>query len=282
MKRLLPVLLAAAAWGQPQVRFAGVRSSDYGIKPFPTPEAWSGAMQTMAGYFPGSAPLAIWIVGALNGRARGVTLEFPHPDNDTGYGPNFVFSEEDKHEAYLKYFDEHGIQVLLQVEPGFADVPTVIDLVLDRYGRHPSVMGFGIDIEWFRNLKTDAPNGLASDALVKEWEARVKRHNPAYRLFVKHFRIEDLPQTYRGDVIFVDDSQQLPNFEAFLAEYKTFADFFYPNLVMFQIGYQSDRKWWARLPAPAPQRFGERLAAQTRQPCGIIWVDFTLRGVLMQ
>ena len=108
----------------------------------------------------------------------------------------------------------------------------------------------------------------------------VKSHDSKYRLFVKHFRKEDLPPTYRGDVVFVDDSQQFSNVETFLAEYRDFADFFYPNMVMFQIGYRADRPWWQSVGTPIPQALGRKLAGQTRQDCGIVWVDFTLRDVL--
>jgi hypothetical protein len=266
--------------GEKNVRYAGARSSAYGIRPFPSPEGWTSALKTMAGYFPGATPVGIWIVGRLNGRSTGMTLEFPQPDDGTNYGPLIAFSETDKHEPFLNLFDSNGIKVFLQVEPGFAEVDVAMDLVLNRYKRHPSVIGFGIDVEWFKNAKTDASNAVVTDALAKAWEARVKSHDSKYRLFVKHFRKEDLPPTYRGDVVFVDDSQKFSSLENFLAEYKDFADFFYPNMVMFQIGYRADRVWWQSIAAPIPQVLGKKLAAQTRQDCGIVWVDFTLRDVL--
>jgi hypothetical protein len=272
--------VSAAASVAPNVRFSGARSSNYGIRPFPPPAGWGTALKTMSGYFPGSTPLGIWIVGRLNGRTTGMTLEFPRPDDKVEYGPLYTFSEEDKHEPYLKYFDEHGIKVFLQVEPGFADVNTAIDLVLKRYKQHPSVIGFGIDIEWFQNAKTDAPNGIATDELVKGWEARVKAHDPKYRLFVKHFREDNLPAKYRGDVVFVDDSQQFDSVQSFSAEFQKFAANFYPNLVLFQIGYRADKKWWGGAAPPIPKTLGEQLAAGTRQDCGIVWVDFSLRDVV--
>jgi hypothetical protein len=262
------------------VQFAGVRSSGYGIRPFPSPEGWKTAMQSMAGYFPGSTPVGIWIVGRLNGRSTGMTLEFPHPNNQVDYGPLYTFSDEDKHEPYLRYFDSLGIKVFLQVEPGFADVNTAIDLVMKRYRHHRSVIGFGVDVEWFKNARTGTPNAIATDELVKAWDARLKSHQRTYRFFVKHFAINNLPPTYRGDVVFVDDSQQFKNREDFLAEYKQFADFFYPNTVMFQIGYPADKPWWSSSAAPVPKTLGELLASQARQDCGIVWVDFTLRDVL--
>jgi hypothetical protein len=234
----------------------------------------------MAGYFPCSIPVGIWIVGRLNGSSRGMTLEFPHPDDAVDYGPLCTFSETDKHEPFLNQFDANGIKVFLQIEPGFADVETAMNLVLNRYKHHPSVIGFGIDVEWFKNAKTDGPNAVVTDALAKAWEARVKSQNPKYRLFVKHFRKEDLPPTYRGDMVFVDDSQEFRSIESFLAEYKDFADLFFPNTVMFQVGYRADKTWWSNVAVPIPKTLGEKLAAQTRQECGIVWVDFTLRDVL--
>lgn len=94
------------------------------------------------------------------------------------------------------------------------------------------------------------------------------------------FRQDDLPPAYRGDVVFVDDSQQFKTVDSFLAECKEFAEFFYPNTVLFQIGYRADKTWWSGVAAPIPKTLGERLAAQTRQDCGIVWVDFTLRDVV--
>ncbi len=268
----------ASAGGR--IEFAGVRSSAYGIRPFPTAEGWRKALKTMSGYFPGSTPVGIWIVGRLHGASTGISLEFPHPGDGTDYGPLYNFAEVDKHEPYLSLFDANGIKVFLQIEPGFADVGKCIDLVLRQYKHHPCVLGWGIDVEWFRNARTGMDNAVATDDLVKAWDARVKSYNPKYRIFVKHFRTADLPPTYRGDVVFVDDSQQFTGLDGFLKEFKEFADFFYPNTVLYQIGYRADKKWWGELEAPIPKTLGERLAAGTRQECGIVWVDFSLRDVL--
>ncbi len=265
---------------RPGVKFAGARSSAYGIRPFPSTEGWTNGLKTMASYFPGSTPVAVWIVGRLHGASKGMSLEFPRPDDGADYGPSINFADTDKHEPFLTAFDASGIKVFLQIEPGFADVETGIDLVLKRYKHHPSVVGFGIDVEWYKNARTDSPNAVVTDDLAKAWETRVKSHNPNYRLFVKHFRKEDLPPRYRGDVVFVDDSQQFTGLDSFLSEFKEFADWFYPNTVMYQIGYRADKKWWGGIEAPIPKTMGEKLAAQTRQDCGIVWVDFTLRDVV--
>ncbi len=264
---------APTPWPAEGVIMAGVRSSEYGIKPFPAPQGWEQAMATVAGYFPGAHKAAIWIVGTV-GEEGTAQLEFP--GDGTTY-PHVVFAREDRHEDYLRYFDEHDVQVFLQVEPGLADVPTLIDLVLDRYGGHPSVIGFGVDVEWYVDIEN---GGLpVTDAAARDWEARVQAHSPAYRLFLKHWDPLYMPSGYRGDLVFVDDSQEFDNLASMRAEFAVWARTFYPNPVFYQIGYAADRKWWHELDEP-PQAVGAALAQRTRQACGIFWVDFTLRQVV--
>lgn len=266
-----------APTGPARVIYAGVRSSKYGIKPFPNPAAWERAIETMSTYFPGSTPCGIWIVSTMAKTPRFTHLEFP---SDGRSFSNIEFEAADKHEPYLDYFDGAGIKVFLQVEPANADMGTLIDLVLGRYKHHPCVIGFGVDVEW--NKTADYPEtGLAvDDVTAREWEARVKSHNPAYRLFLKHWDQEWMPPTFRGDLVFVDDSQIFPDMESMIKEFaEGWAPAFYPNLVVFQVGYNSDKPWWSKLPDP-PRTLGEAIRKRTRQDIGIIWVDFSLRDVL--
>jgi hypothetical protein len=266
-----------APGGPAKVVYAGVRSSKYGIKPFPEPAAWERAIGAMNGYFPGSSPCGIWIVGTMAKTPRFTHLEFP---SDGKSLPNIEFEAADKHEPYLDYFDTAGIKVFLQVEPANADMATLIDLVLGRYKHHPCVIGFGVDVEW--NKTADHPEtGMAvDDATARAWEEKVKSHNPAYRLFLKHWDEKWMPPAYRGDVVFVDDSQIFPDMESMIREFsESWAPAFYPNLVVFQIGYNSDKPWWSKLPDP-PKTLGEAIRKRVRQDMGIIWVDFSLRDVL--
>jgi len=255
------------------VAFAGVRSSRYGVKPFPEPETWEKVIETMRGYFPGSTPCAIWVVGKFKHPATCLLL-FPSE------GKTFLhveFEGPDQNERFLSRFDHAGIKVFLQVESAAADMPTLIDLVLGRYNQHPCVIGFGVDVEWYR--KADKPGWAipVDDETARQWEARVKSHNPAYRLFLKHWNPRRMPETYRGDIIFVDDSQELKGLEAMVNEFQSlWADRFYPNPVIFQIGYNSDRLWWQKLKNP-PQTIGRAIARRVKQSCGFIWVDFSLR-----
>jgi hypothetical protein len=263
--------------GGGKIAWAGARSSSYGISPFPDPCGWTKAMTTASGYFPGSTPAGIWIVGNLSG--SGVSLQFPRPNDGRDYGSRIKFASSDKHERYLDYFDARGIKVWLQVESGFADMPTLIDLVLKRYKHHPSVVGFGVDVEWFNPRGADL-NDPVTDELAQRWEARVKSNGAQYTLFLKHFDQSSMPPTYRGQIVFVDDSQFFPNTGAFVAEMKAWADRYYPNTVLYQIGYDGDKSWWSKEAKPIPKTLATKLAAVTRQDFGVAWVDFTLRSVL--
>ena len=257
------------------IAFAGVRSSRYGIKPFPEPEAWQKVIETMRGYFPGSAPCAIWIVGKFK---HPTTCLLFFPSGGQAY-PNIEFEGPDQNERFLSYFDRTGIKVFLQVESAHADMPTLIDLVLGRYKQHPCVIGFGVDVEWYREADKPGWGMPIDDETAKQWEARVKSHNPSYRLFLKHWDPDWMPKTYRGDIIFVDDSQELKGLDEMVDEFqKSWADRFYPNSVFFQIGYNSDKPWWQKLDNP-PQTIGRAIAQRVKQSCGIIWVDFSLREV---
>lgn len=259
----------------PRVAFAGVRSSFYGIKPFPEPAEWEKAITTMSGYHPGSTPVAIWIVGRLS-RPKDCLLEFPGDGHDL---PNIQFEGLDRHKAYLDQFDRAGIKVFLQVEPAHADMKSLIDLVLGRYKNHPSVIGFGVDVEWYREADRPEWGVPVDDETARRWEAWVKAHDPDYRLFIKHWDPRWLCPTYRGDIVFVDDSQIFESQDILVDEFEVWGRFFKPNPVFFQIGYRSDKPWWSKLPDP-PKTLGRAIAARIEQDCGIIWVDFTLMDVL--
>lgn len=264
------------------IKWAGVRSSRYGISPFPTTAGWTRAMTTMSGYFHGSTPIGVWLVGEIlfNATNSGEGFYFPNPGGT--WDKTIQFNSTDENESYLNYFDTHGIKVFLQVEPGFSPMDQLFDIMYTRYGNHPSVIGFGVDVEWYKSQCDGCANAKVTDALAQSWEARVKSLNPNYRLFLKHYDKAYLPPTYRGNIIFIDDSEQNQSYGRFLKKTKEFGDFFYPNPVMYQTGYLSDKTWWKNLAVPIPQTLGKALSAQTRagQDIGVIWVDFSLRDVL--
>jgi hypothetical protein len=261
-------------------KWAGVRESKYGVDEikigFPSPQGWANAMNHMASHWNGSAPTAIWLVGEVDFGTTGTTLQFTSPGGNYDSLIKFNPSGVD-HESCLNYFDQQGIQIFLQLEPGFASITDQINAVLRKFGHHPCVAGLAIDIEWYKHAGDNGMNAYVSDALAKQWEAQVKSFNSRYWLLLKHFEERYLPPTYRGDIIFCCDDEQNGSLNSFLSEHRTMAEFCYPNPVIYQIGYPSDKSWWGRYSDP-PQVLGDALINQTRdgQECGVIWVDFSL------
>lgn len=253
---------------------AGIRvSRGKHFDPFPGTAYFDSVGRWMAGKLPRSRPALIWIVGLYWGDDD-TGLSFPKPTGTrpTDF-PNVHFAARDLNEAYLLEFDRRGIDVWLQVEPGDADVERLIDLTLSRYRHHPCVVGFGVDIEWFR--KTEAWDGRAvTDAEVRAWDRRVKSHNPSYRIFLKHYMSSKMPPTVRGDVLFINDSQGFRSLRAMVHEFRGWGRRFSPAEVGFQFGYPLDRKWWNRTDDPA----GEIVAQLNRYVPNarwFFWVDFT-------
>jgi hypothetical protein len=274
MHRLLPFaivfLLAACVTAGPPLG-AGFRFSTYGAPQGRAPEYWLSVGERMAGNFDAAVPQTIWIVGSLFG--NGTYLNFPCetdlPDITCGYA--------DMNEANLYSFDASGMQVWLQVEAGNADMLELIDLVLERYGQHPSVIGFGVDVEWYQS-----PQGAlgvpVTDELAHAWVQAVRRHNPDYRLFLKHWDSAWMPPTYREGIVFINDSQQFEDLEALLADFTAWGVHFAPAPVGYQFGYPADRPWWNGLDNP-PAAIGQAILAAVPNTESLFWVDFTIDQV---
>ena len=233
---------------------------------FPEKHAYLNAIRKINGKFPGSAPCATWTVGDLS---RAIPV-----------GTNLTDAQ---HEEYLSLMDEHDIQVYLEIFPFAADakknLPAVnaaaeIDKWLNKLKHHKSIAGVGIELEYF---------GKATDSLAAVWNNIVKRHNPKYRMFLRHYSKDFMPATYRGagDLIFICDASEstIPELNNAFASW---ANHFTPTACAFQIGYPADEDsmtgskefgWW-RLKDPV-REWGEGilpLIKDEKQEIGLIWV----------
>ena len=134
---------------------------------------WVDSIGSMASRFPASTreQLAV-VVEVSGGGGRGnCWAHFPQPA--TGTYPNVNWDDTDLFESTFDAFDAAGIKVWLQVEPARCDVPMLIDLLYQQYGHHPSVIGFGVDVEWYRKdiSRTGKP---ITDAEAAAWVAQVR------------------------------------------------------------------------------------------------------------
>ena len=246
---------------------AGFRWSVYGPEYDPGPEYWALVGIDMARRFEGAVPETVWIVNSKN--EKGALLNFPVNARD----PLITGKAQDENEAILSLFDRLGFRVWLQIEPFYANVEELIHLVMSRYSHHPSVIGLGIDVEWYRS--TDPDEGQAvTDAEATAWRNAVRQHGANYKLFLKHWEQEKMPPTVREGLVFVDDSQILPSLDAMVNEFAEWGCAFAPAPVAFQFGYPSDRPWWSKLKDP-PREIGNAILQRVPNTAGLYWVDFT-------
>jgi hypothetical protein len=253
------------------VKGAGFRYSTYGPVYDPGAEYWAQVAQEMAANFPDTQPQGVWIVGELSG--NGTDLNFPvETDN-----PFIQDGRYDDNEAALTLFDDLGIYVWLQIEPGNAPVEELIHHVISRYRQHPAVLGVGIDVEWYQS--SEYPEGKAvTDAEAQAWVKAVRSYGSDYRIFLKHWLVEKMPPTQRDGIVFVDDSQGFASLTEMVTEFEAWGQAFTPAPVAFQFGYPSDQAWWSELDNP-PGEIGACLWTQVPNAEALYWVDFTVLEV---
>jgi hypothetical protein len=257
---------------EPPTLGAGFRFSTYGIGSNPGPDYWISVGQEMSSRFSFSHPETIWIVGSFFGAGK-TYLSF-HAETDD---PNITSGFVDMNEPMLDLFDKHGVKVWLQVEPADADMLTLIDLVLNQYKHHPSVIGFGVDVEWYKS-DGSALGTPVTDEEAKAWVKAIRTHNPDYQLFLKHWETEFMPPTYRDGVVFINDSQQFESFDHLIEDFTVWGRHFAPAPVGFQYGYPSDRHWWKELQDP-PGDIGNALLQEIPNTVSLFWVDFTIKEI---
>lgn len=266
-----------------QMSRSGLRVSSYGVgDPFPGTDYWINTSRSMSSRFQPAVPTLIWIVGIMQfsrrGNATGSTvLNFPPPDSTSSY-PNIVFSAADENREYLEAFDRNGIRVWLQVEPAHADIATLIQLVLDRYAVHPCVVGFGVDVEWYKWSSNNQEGTAVTDAEAQTWSQLVRTYNPNYLLFLKHWLTSKMPPTYRQGILFLDDSQQFRSLNRMVNEYEVWGATFAPAAVGFQYGYSADQVWWGNMADP-PGDIGQEILSRVPNTTDLYWVDFTMTQI---
>lgn len=263
--------------GTDTVSLAGFRASrvnsSYPGNQFPNDNYWVGVGKGMSGKFSNAVPSSIWIVSLydIDGKTR---LGFPYKSETN---PQIVGSDFDMNESYLERFDREGFKIFLQVEPGSADVDTLMDIVLKRYGHHSCVIGFGVDIEWYQADKFINGNKV-TDETARQWEVHLKNYNKDYILFLKHFWPEWMPPKYRGNIVFIDDGQEFKSLADMKNNFKAWADSFPGSKVGFQYGYPTDENWWLYLNDPA-KTIGDTLLVSIPNIAGLYWVDFSVTKI---
>jgi len=230
---------------------------------------WVNLTKRVTSSIPGTSPAGIAIVGRVSIQTGRCILSFP--SNQTY--PNIVFETRDIDEDYFKAFDDNRIKIWLQVEPGFADIDQLIDLVLGRYRHHPCVLGLGIDLEWrWGDTKETVP---VADEEATHWVNKIKQYNPDFKLFLKHWLPKNMPPTAREGIVFIDDAQNFEGLDSLVDEFKSWGENFSQTDVGYQVGYRRDQGWWSQLKNP-PKEIGSALIQNIPNCRHIFWTDETL------
>jgi hypothetical protein len=276
---------------------------DAGTYPYPAPASWGSALTSIRAKF-SNVPdkTMLLLVGEVDTGAYltdyGAIMWFRKPAS-APRDPKIAYEPKpglDLHKL-LRYCDDHNIRVYLQVESGMADVSRLMDIVMGEFGgAHKSVAGFMVDLEWYQNAE-DGNDGTPMDnATAKMLERQLKCLIPylnangcvnrlsKWQFGLKHFDSEYLPRTYRGDILFINDSQGFASVDAMKEELGDWAEHFAPNDIWYQQGYADDHDliWHQNEDPNAIADLGNILFALGRpgQKVGFLWVDFTMRHVL--
>lgn len=250
----------------PVPKVAGWRSSYYGYQGNghgqTDPQYFVCVAQSEAAKYPGSKPGGIYVLGGIG--TSETNMPFARPpgsanianvvyDTSGGWGPD--------PEPFLSAFDDAGMKIILQVEPGMADISKLATMILNNFKNHPCLDGFGVDVEWW-NSSGNSNNNPIPASVVKSLVNAVHAVNPNYKVVIKHYDPSVLPPGIAG-VTYLNDSCGFSNFNESVSDYVNWAlTFSDPNT---DIGYQmlyvaingncapNDHNWWGSMNKPQVQ-----------------------------
>lgn len=197
-------------------------------------------------------------------------------------------SDEDSYcDELLKMCRENGIKVWLQIQPGDND-PVVLEYItLERFKDYKdTVLGLGIDCEWFRQIFSGEKRGYnlrdenGGDYISKALVAMARGFNPDYKVFAKHWKKDFMPKNYRDGMVFVNDSQEFDDEDDMMDDFGSWAEAFQGSPVIFQIGYHEDYEIWKKKEIDIINKLIKTAEAKKNKDLSIVWVDFTFRTFL--
>lgn len=255
--------------------YSGFWSTGFGTA---APDLFVNLTKQMASITQGLSTGNILAVGTVLVQEGTCILTFP--SNETYPHMSFSISNLDRNEASLTAFDENGVKVWLEVEPGFADINQLIDVVLKRYGHHPSVQGFSIDLEWH----WDWPNKWlipVTDEEANQWLNKTKSYNPDYKLLLIHWLTEVMPHATHQDIVFIGDKQNWPGLNWLVDGVKLWGENFSQRDVGYIIGFRRDLEWMSKLENP-PREIGLALTQNIPNCHFIFWSYETILEVFLE
>jgi hypothetical protein len=262
---------------KPAPCYVGLRRSSYGLKARNGDDRWwVERAKEFAAQFLGATPVILEIVSGYqdDGSTR---LEFARAAGDTEAIADARFGAGGvDHERALKACDEAGVKVLLQLEPGRADVAKCFAAVWQKFRAHPSIVGFAVDAEWYCTKESDDEAGKPiPDDEAKKWLEQVLSFNREFVLVLKHWDAKHMPASYRHpNLWFLTDSQEFESQAKWRRDMIHWARTLKDSTVGAQYGYEKDEGWWSKLERP-PVELGQVLRKDLPNCRCLLWVDFT-------
>lgn len=256
-----------------ETKYAGLAIHPAGYQTDYSPSYWVDAANYVSSKVPNSDPIVVWVVGAAESGSV-CHLLFPSPE---GSYPNIIFSSTDKNEEYLVAFDNAGIKVWLTVEPSDADVETLIGLVLGRYKNHTSIVGLGIDIEWYQLDEEEEAKPVTNEEAT-EWLNKIKSYSSNYRLRLVHWKTNNMPTPHPKDVTFVDDALDFSSLNMMISSFRNWGNTFPDDDVGFSIGFLDDEGWWSELSDPVGE-IANRLFNEIQNCREVYWVSWSITDI---
>jgi len=288
MLGVVPRIMATTRHSRPaknkNVYYAGLRRSVYGLRKKNRDDLWwvKKAKEFAAGMpvSQSAVPTIIHIVSVYldDGTTK---FTFSKPKNYTASTRHMIFRQGPlDHEKALTTYDEQGVKAIIQLEPGDADIPASLDIVQMKFGRHPCIIGYGIDAEWYCPRRSKDNNGLSlRDSDVALWLKKVMSFNPDYTLFLKHWLPSHMPPSFRHpNLWFLSDSQNFQNVGQLLEDLKYWNGMYQDHVVGYQYGYESDRRWWRKMRNPTVE-ISRAILTEIPNARFLFWVDFTANKV---
>lgn len=269
--------------------YAGLRRSVYGLPSKNSDDGWWVKSAWDFAYkiketVPSAEfvePCIIQIISGYN-RDGTTTMGFAKPEGMEITSTSISFNDDNEinHERALSLYDRKGVKAILQFESGNSDVLECLEIAHKKFGHHQSVIGYGIDAEWFFTKESPDQTGIPiTDEDTKKWLDRILSYNPSYSLFMKHWEPEHMPPTFRHrNLWFLSDSQIFKSLDEFMDDFTHWDSSFDNSVSGYQYGYPKDRIWWKDISNP-PAEIGKRIVNDLPNPKFLFWVDFTANEV---
>ncbi|MCL1981502.1 MAG: glycosyl hydrolase family 18 protein, partial [Clostridiales bacterium] len=278
-------------------------------------ESYEPALASLRAALPGAEPLFIWASGTSGGQlAAGAAGWSELADSGCLKHPaehyqqmGIALAEDpvgDEFFAYLdKNFPEARVYLLLAnmdrlIEPQ-------MDVLSHRAKQYGCIKGLAVDVEWYDSSLAGC--GLeVSDYRARIWNEDVYSHwGEEYSLALMHSDAHHLPAVYRGGadgksnpLVFIDSTHGYGSWDGSHGgrrsepdagggadlgnggSWAMFAEYFYPNQVIFQTGYRQDQQWMYSFEDPFMRSYVNKCAEVVApdQEMGVAWVDSNCSG----